>query len=480
MSSGRWVNVKFLAASICLLAGGLSCPSGTVQTESLPPQGSEELVVFFTGSELGSLRPCGCSGGQLGGLEKRSAVLNSVAASRRLIVGTGALVEGDREQDQMKFRILFEAFKLLNYDVVHLTGRDIEIATRLGLLSDTKQPFDVMHAAENGQSVVFTRRVTVGGRDITVNIVSFDSPSSFIRPPPFALGPQDPLTVNILILDYSGSRSLLNGYPNELLLRSWQSRGVECVICPSSSDESQVLNETDHMPLVCTVGRFGRYVLRLGVKIGPADGRRRTEDSLKAEVSRSGSSNFKHQTSNIRLRFESIPLRAELPDDEALVQLYRQYQQLVAQSSVLESYPRVPLPQKLAFAGSASCKPCHEPQYDKWSTTAHSHALTALKKVGSDRDPECVVCHVLGLQYEGGFVNEAKTPHLGGVGCENCHGAGSDHVLTSGQTPMGQPKTACTRCHTPEQSGEFAGHEEEYMKNILHWREPAAPGNVKN
>ena len=228
----------------------------------------------------------------------------------------------------------------------------------------------------------------------------------------------------------------------------------ECIICPSKSDEPQLLSKPGDVPLVCTVGRFGRYISRLGVTL---EGR----------------------TSRPILHFESIPVQAKLPDDPALVQLYRQYQQLVAQSGLLESYPRVPLGDNLAFAGSASCKPCHAPAYDKWAATGHAHAFAALKKVGSDRDPECVVCHVIGLGFESGFVNEAKTPQLADVGCENCHGPGSAHVLAAGQTAPGQPKTTCTQCHTPEQSGGFAGHEEEYMKKIMHGREPAAVGNVK-
>jgi len=420
--------------------------------KQVEPAKQGELVIFLTGSELGSLRPCGCSGGQLGGIEKRSAVFNGAPASRRLIVATGSLVPSDREQDLMKFRILFEAFGRLNYDVVHLTGRDVEIAGRLGLLADPKPPFHVLGTGEAGQSAVFTRRIAVGGRDITVNVVSFDSPSSVLRPPTFALGPQDALTVNILILDYDPKLPV--GYPRELVDRSWKSPGAECVICPSTSDEPQVLNKPGDRPLVCTVGRFGRYVCRLGVTFGP-------------------------KTGKPIVHFESIPVQAKLPDDPALVQLYRQYQQLVGQSGLLESYPRVPLPAGLAFAGSMSCKRCHESAYEKWNTTAHAHALAALKKAGSDRDPECVICHVIGMEYEGGFTTEEKTPHLAGVGCEDCHGPGSQHILTSGAAATAQPETACTKCHTPEQSSGFAGHEEEYMKKITHWKELATPGNVK-
>jgi hypothetical protein len=369
-------------------------------------------------------------------LQKRSTVFNSVPASRRLIVETGSLVESDHEQDLMKFRIFFEALRLLHYDVVHLTGQDHEIATRLGLLAD-QRAFDIVDNASD-QPAAFTKRFVAQGRDVTIRVASIRNRG------PEAAGAS---TVDILILEHCD--------PNALKTIEQQWPGVQCIVCPSSSDEPQLLSKPGDVPLVCTVGRFGRYVCRLGVTI-------------------------QERTARPVVRFESIPLQAGLPDDPALVELYRQYQQLVAQSSLLESYPRVPLPQKLAFAGSAICKQCHESAYDKWSTTAHAHALAALKKVGSDRDPECVICHVIGLGYEGGFVNEEKTPHLAGVGCENCHGPGSEHVLAFGQTAPGQPKTACTQCHTPEQSGGFAGHEEEYMKKILHWREPAAAGNVKN
>jgi hypothetical protein len=446
------VRITCVVAGICVMVAGLSCPSRTVELVSEPPHGKAELVLFLTGSELGSLRPCGCSGGQLGGIAKRSAVFDSSPASHRLVVETGSLVPSDREQDLIKFRILFEAFGRLNYDVVHLTGRDVEIAGRLGLLADPKPPFPVLRTGETGQSAVFTRRMAAGGRDITVNVVSFDSPSAVLRPPPFALESQGGLAVNILVLDYEPK--VLVGQPRELLERSWVSRGAECVICPSTSDEPQVLSKPGDMPLVFAVGQYGRHICRLGVT-------------------------FKPGTNQPIVHFESIPVRATLPDDPALVQLYRQYQQLVGQSGLLESYPRVPLADGLTFGGSMSCKRCHEPDYDKWTTTAHAHAFVALKEAGSDRDPECVICHVIGMEYERGFTTEEKTPHLAGVGCENCHGPGSQHILTSGETATAQPKTDCTKCHTPEQSSGFAGHEEEYMKKIAHGKELTAPGNVK-
>jgi hypothetical protein len=375
-SSSRNRRFVYLAASICILAAGLSCRAKMV-APAAAPQGDDELVVFLTGSELGSLRPCGCSGGQLGGIEKRSAVFNSVPMSRRLIVETGSLAPSDREgtpnavirvgdpeQDLMKFRILFEAYTRLNYDVVHLTGRDHEIAARLGVLADP-HAFAIVDEASD-QPAVFAKRFMTRGRDVTIRVASLRSR----RPQTL-----DASIIDIVILERSDPDSL------QAVKEQWP--GAACIICPSNADEPQLLSKPGDVPLVCTVGRFGRYIGRIGVTL-------------------------EERTSRPTLHFQSIPIEAKLPDDPALVQLYRQYQQLVAQSALLESYPRVPLGDNLAFAGSASCRPCHAPAYDKWAATGHAHAFAALQKVGSDRDPECVICHVIGLGFESGFVDEAR------------------------------------------------------------------------
>jgi hypothetical protein len=230
---------------------------------------------------------------------------------------------------------------------------------------------------------------------------------------------------------------------------------VDCIVCPSDSEEPRLLSEPGARPLVFTVGRFGRYVCRLGVALS-------------------------EQAAEPILDFEPIPVVEDLADDPVLVGLYRQYQQLVKDSNLLEEYPRVALPADLTFVGSQTCKQCHEYEYDKWSTKAHAGAFATLEEVGSAHDPECVVCHVVGMEYESGFVTAGKTPHLKDVGCENCHGPGSEHVLAFGQTATVSPKMACLDCHTPEKSTGYAGHEREYRQKIVHWREPIAAGNVKH
>jgi hypothetical protein len=162
------------------------------------------------------------------------------------------------------------------------------------------------------------------------------------------------------------------------------------------------------------------------------------------------------------------------------VQLYKGYQQMVGERNLLEKYQRFVLPDNLEYTGSKSCRQsCHEYEYDKWSQLSHAHAYATLERVGSQLDPECVSCHVVGMEYESGFVSEQKSSHMKNVGCENCHGPGSEHILSGGNTALTGPKSGCIDCHTPEHSGEYAGNEGKFLEEIVHWREPSSGGSVK-
>lgn len=444
--SGLRMNISLSLTSVCMLVMCLSCPSETARRNVPSPQeGGCDLAIFLTGNELSSLRPCGCSGGQLGGLEKRSAVFNGMPVSRRLTINTGSLVADDGEQDLIKFRVIFEALGLLQYDMVCLTDQDQAIAEEMGLLANPQRTFAVLKDHVDG-SGVFTKRFPDVG--ITVNAASFDPRLGPIEQVARLFpGASDASTIDILILRQYDSDLLKNIIA--------QCSGIDCIICPPDADEPHLLSAPGAKPLVVTVGRFGRHIGRIRVAF-PA-----------AEVGPS-------------LQFEATPVTADLPDDPALVQLYRQYQQLVSEANLLEDYPRVPLPDGLAFTGSEDCRRCHEYEYDEWSVKAHADALNKLKNVGSDRDPECVICHVVGLEYEGGYVSEATTRQLKDVGCEACHGPGSEHAQSDGLKLTRPPRRDCLDCHTPERSTGYDGHEEEYLRKIVHWREPADAGNVKD
>ena len=442
--TGCRLAVNLCLVSLCVLIGGFACPEESVRSPvSRQVADPGEVSIFFTGSELGALKPCGCSGGQLGGLSKRPAIFDRVPSARRAVVDTGALVAGDGEQDLIKFGILLEAFRLLGYDLVHLTEQDVQIAQALGLMAPQEGSFAVIGAPwgpdRDDLPASFVKRFAGQGLEIVVRFASVDARMDGPESVAELLGrPTDEHAVNILFLRNGDAESR----------RLWaQSTDADCLILPSDSDEPLVFSQPGERPLVFTVGRFGRHISRLRVRF-PGPG---VEPAL---------------------FFEGVPVEETLPDDPAQVRLYRQYQELVKRSDLLEKYPRIPLPDDLQYVGPQACQGCHDYEYAAWSTKAHASAFATLVEVGSDHDPECVICHVIGMDRESGFITEQKTPHLKDVGCENCHGPGSAHVHSSGWTPTAEPKMSCLDCHTPEHSSGYAGHEAEYLEKIKHWREP--------
>lgn len=433
-----------LVTCICVLTVAASC-----MLESQPARKTDEITVFLTGNGLGVLKPCGCSGGQLGGLERRPAVFNSVPANRRLILDTGSLVEGDGEQDLIKFDIFVQAFSLLGYDLVHLTAEDMEIAGNLGLMEGIGSLFNVMTSQRVTDANLprkFTKKFSVKGETIAVTVAAFDVDTAPMEQIGELYSPQPGAqTVNILILNRCVPDIVDSIRKMEIL---------DCLVCPAESDEPALLSAPGKRPLVISVGRFGRYICKLQIKPATVKGKP-------------------------KLSFSPIRVEEDLKPDETLVGLYKEYQQLVKESNLLENYPRYTLPNGLEYTGSKSCKDCHEYEYDKWSTKSHAHAYATLERVGSELDPECVVCHVVGLKYEGGFVSVQETGDLKDVGCEVCHGPGSEHIKTLGEAETTKPKRDCIDCHTPEHSGDYAGNKELKFKKIIHWREPKALRDVK-
>lgn len=106
------------------------------------------------------------------------------------------------------------------------------------------------------------------------------------------------------------------------------------------------------------------------------------------------------------------------------------------------------------YIGSNRCKPCHSKtevgaQYAQWESTAHSRSYETLLsdeskaiavkmglKTAPEKSPECLVCHVTGWGSPSGYkldipADNAKAlktnENLASVGCESCHGPGSEY-----------------------------------------------------
>ncbi len=394
-------------------------------------QAAQGITLFFSGQEQGQLKPCGCSDGQLGGLERRGAVFTQVPRSRRLVINTGSIVDAETEQNLIKFPVFLQAFSLLGYDCLHLTAQDLRIEQLTGALAGLDPSIRVITADPVGESQAssFARSFSLGGREIVVRVFAVNARTTLPSV-------REASQVRVFILD-SAEEALVHAVLEI-------ATAEDCVLIPSELDDPKVFDFAAAEALVLSVGRRGRHVGRLDIR--PGAGR-----------------------DGLELRYEAIKVSEELNNDPLLADLYKSYQGIVRDSQLLGRVTRIPLPERGRFAGSQRCQNCHEEVYAIWKDRGHAHAYDTLVKVGSNMDPECVVCHVVGMEFEEGFVSLEKTPQFLDVGCEVCHGPGADHVVSGGSIDLGQPRRSCLHCHTPEHSGEFAEHREEYREKIKHW-----------
>lgn len=95
------------------------------------------------------------------------------------------------------------------------------------------------------------------------------------------------------------------------------------------------------------------------------------------------------------------------------------------------------------YVGVGKCRVCQLQQAKSWEGTRMAKAFDLLKPGmqaeqkkahGLDpqkdytHDPGCLLCHTTGYGQPGGFVSIEATPHLAGVQCEMCHGAGEGYL----------------------------------------------------
>ncbi|UCE67132.1 MAG: cytochrome c family protein [Candidatus Zixiibacteriota bacterium] len=145
------------------------------------------------------------------------------------------------------------------------------------------------------------------------------------------------------------------------------------------------------------------------------------------------------------------------------------------------------------YIGSAKCKVCHKAekrgeQYTKWEAGPHSkayevlaseEALAAAKGMGIDNpqtSDECLKCHVTAFSVEADLKAESFD-RTEGVGCEACHGPGSEYkslkVMKNREAALAAGmiipnEETCMGCHNEESPTYKEFNFEEFWKKIAH------------
>ena len=379
------------------------------------PRPKDDPWIFIIGGDTqGYLSPCGCVKPMAGGIERRFSLTKTLTKDAKTVVlENGGLIDDLDRQGELKAEALAETLKESGVDAINLAPKDLRLGE--GMISSVQRL--------SGNKVVSTS---------PTNFTTFGIPSS-IKKGPFLIGAlngenptRDEFALAGLIedakLDSSHVILLLAGDASRAGELAQEFPQVKLIVYrrPGNPPQEPVrIGET----LIVTPGEKGRHLLRLvwnGV----------TFES-----------------------YEVFALGPEVPDDPKTAKLYHRYLDRVKNEKLLEQVPRT---EHIPYAGNQACQSCHQDAFKIWKDSEHSHALTTLEETNHDGDPECVGCHVVGLNSTKGFKSAAKTPDLQHVGCESCHGSGVLHVMEPDKNRM--PKVgekSCEPCHNLEHSPTF-------------------------
>lgn len=129
------------------------------------------------------------------------------------------------------------------------------------------------------------------------------------------------------------------------------------------------------------------------------------------------------------------------------------------------------------YLGTEVCMRCHTQEAEQWKTTSHAQAWETLVEAKKDATPDCIPCHVVGFKQSGGFQTSNETPQMVDVGCESCHGMGTQHEAFAAN-PRRVTEQVCRTCHTEATSPTFKW--ETHMPHVAHvWtgEKPVLPVN---
>ncbi|RDV40087.1 hypothetical protein DV096_05885 [Bradymonadaceae bacterium TMQ3] len=197
-------------------------------------------------------------------------------------------------------------------------------------------------------------------------------------------------------------------------------------------------------------------------------------DGLKEELARLERQGFEIPEQGRAFLFELVDMEPGYRLDDAIEKAREDYNADLARLNADVEREVVPVEEGQPFyIGTAQCATCHVQAHEFWKGTDHAAAVATLEERNKAFDQSCIGCHVVGWEEPGGSVlgkitYEAElggttfTKDLNNVGCESCHGPGSQHrlqPLDASGTPqhiLRKPtEEACASCHVEEHSPGF-------------------------
>lgn len=419
---------------------------------------------LFTCDVRGRLVPCGCFSGQLGGLTRIATLFGPASLADEIRVDVGDALAGPADYERIQYGYIQRAFAMLGYDALNMGHREAQLpaAQLRQLKSSSSVPMLSANLIDRGTGAPLFESYRVvrrgGWRVALVGVMDVRGLGDnlgeglTVEAPEVALGKLLPQLKGkadcIVLLAFADEESMA------ALARQFYE--INVILGGKVRQPSQQLVKENRSLILATTNE-SRAVGVLQTRVLAA-GR---VEAIKGEVTLVG---------------EQIPQAAEIAGLAAEYRDAIRGTKLAIDDPATLQADMVPGVQaKATYAGTENCLSCHPKAGQKWALSGHAHAFETLVAVRADADPNCIGCHTVGFGTPSGYRREFAASKLVNVGCESCHGPGSQHVaerragreVTAHFRPIGAGD--CQKCHHGEFSRPFAW--DQFWPHISHSKE---------
>lgn len=409
---------------------------------------ASQITLIYSGNLDGELEPCGCSeGGNKGGIKRRANMIDKLRAEtpELFLISAGGLLISELPQDRLKSEYILKGLAKLNYDAIGVQWQDLAFGQ--DFIQKSSLPF--VSSNWHNSSISSHKLVTHAGRSLAF----FQWLDPLSNPQKEMPGAQNPATQNIDRLkkdiqtqkEIGNTTVLSTTLPLATAQNTLPLAHVDILIIKASYEiygKPQRVNKT----LVLQPGSRGMYLGKLNLVLDD-------------------------KGSIISWQSDIIPLPPAVGDAPRMKPWYKEYNAKIE----ADYWKRVEVRKAMQsgespYAGEAVCKTCHAKAHTIWQASAHAEAFYALEDVNKAFDPDCIPCHTVGFEKQGGFIDPMITAKLMNVQCESCHGAAKKHAQTGGQIPVANAswpkKKICNQCHVQKHSPDF--NFDTYWPKIMH------------
>ena len=398
------------------------------------------LLIVYSGNTLGELKPCGCAKEEdQGGFERRMSYLKKISEKTKniLLVDTGDNFKEPSRQGKIKARYIIQAMSKLKYDAVVLGDKDLVYGEKFldengsipWLISNVK--LDSIHPPQY--------KIKKFKNGLTVAMLAMVDPELYYGAKHSGAKITDPREsfeklVNKIKLSYNPDLIvLLTHMKREKAISLLGLDDVDVIINGHIDKDTDIIN----MNAIKQNGKIFVQPGERGQKMG----------ELVVNIDNAGEKMFKQRT---------VRLDSNIKYHPEMIEWYKNYNKEVEDLFFASLDDRKNKSQdKKIYATDQACLVCHPSIHEEWNKSRHAHAYETLNQVNKAFDPECLKCHVTGLDRLGGFISEVDTPELKNVQCEVCHGPMLQHSQNP-QASLGvDARQACKLCHVKNHSPNF-------------------------